>query len=561
MPFWRNTAWAMGLRWRPFGCGLIARAGEQAEKSSSGKDCGRTNGGVGKGDRGAMHFKVGQAKAEAKPIAPAPIAPAPAVVVEAKPARTRTAKAKPVDSKPVDAKPVDAKAVGPKPASAEPAVTKSTPAGPAQAEPARGRSRSTRREADAPAAGSPTRARTKAGKAPASPDAPADRRGRDLGDPASAGTEAADSTVRRARKTAAPRPASPPPTAPSGVRAGATTAKPTPKPKPKPASPSPAAPSAARSVAAARSEKPVATPRPRLHLHIPQADETRPTVARWRLGGTDLPLVEETLPFGELVRRAALAQFGTVADPARGQERPLAPSAVSGRGGNGRPLADPRHRGHIFWLPEDADRDGRIDHLTAYLADGFCRATLQRLDGLDWVCPQGRDWPETWTVPGRFPSPGGPPVVGRVWDGRGKDWRLVSEGVGRPSDFADSSVVALFGSARVWRSRTPFFASGHLKRTGYAGEIQRLLDRRGLLRPDQAEEVEVIEQSDRRFGDRRCTPRAFHSERCRAGETRLDDRGAFLVLRLPVPIRGPLLLGYGAHFGLGQFQATADDGT
>ncbi len=45
----------------------------------------------------------------------------------------------------------------------------------------------------------------------------------------------------------------------------------------------------------------------------------------------------------------------------------------------------------------------------------------------------------------------------------------------------------------------------------------------------------------------------FHRFRSRGREVRHDPIGAFLEIIFPVPVEGPITLGYGSHFGLGLF--------
>lgn len=54
-------------------------------------------------------------------------------------------------------------------------------------------------------------------------------------------------------------------------------------------------------------------------------------------------------------------------------------------------------------------------------------------------------------------------------------------------------------------------------------------------------------------------PMHFHRFRSRGREAKPDAGGAFLTIRFPRPIAGPLALGYGSHFGLGLFAPDGDD--
>ena len=102
---------------------------------------------------------------------------------------------------------------------------------------------------------------------------------------------------------------------------------------------------------------------------------------------------------------------------------------------------------------------------------------------------------------------------------------------------------------------TPFLAAGHLKASGYPGEVRRLLKRRGL----DVADVEVTVLPSIVVGG---TPRRaihFHRFRSRGREAQPDAAGALLSILLPEPIEGPLVIGYGSHFGLGLFGAASEE--
>ena len=258
--------------------------------------------------------------------------------------------------------------------------------------------------------------------------------------------------------------------------------------------------------------------------------EDRPTIARFLVAGRPLPRIEDAVRIGELMRRAALAQFGWRKDEATGRSIPCAPWQISGRGADGRPLADPAHP-HAFWLPEDADSDGWIDHISVYIESGIgddVRARLDRITRL-WLAPKQRP-------SGEEPEPA-----------TAKEWRLALEGFGRPVDFAGSARI--FGTANRWRSATPFLAAGHLKASRYPGEVRRLLKRRGV----DTDGVEVEELKSIAVGGTERRALHFHRFRSRGGERQPDTAGALLRITFPRPITGPLAIGFGSHFGLGLF--------
>ena len=259
--------------------------------------------------------------------------------------------------------------------------------------------------------------------------------------------------------------------------------------------------------------------------------ETLPTVARFLLAGRPLPRLEDAVKIGEIMRLAALAKFGWTKDET-GRSIPQAPWQISGRDENRLPMADPAHS-HAFWLPEDADGDGWIDRISVYIESGIddeVRARFDRISRL-WIAPKQRSDDDV-----AAPQPM-------------KEWRLALEGFGRPADFADSAQI--FGTATRWRSATPFLAAGHLKASGYPGEIRRLLKRRGM----EADSVEVEEIKSIAVGGTERRTLHFHRFRSRGGEKQPDTVGAFLRLIFRHPVTGPITLGFGSHFGLGLFEA------
>ncbi len=273
------------------------------------------------------------------------------------------------------------------------------------------------------------------------------------------------------------------------------------------------------------------------------AGKALPTVARWVLAGRPRPRVEDTIRIGELMRLAAMSTFGRDRETGRFN----APPQISGHGkDNGALRDDPRHA-HAFWLPEDADNDGWIDHVTVWLPGGFdadARVTLSGLRKL-WINPNRRD-PEDAETNARAI----------------REWHLALEGFGQPEDFMDSNeepASRLFGSSRTWTSLTPFLAAGHLKKGGYEAEVRRLLVRRGLVTAEQAGAVNVKDlQKDNdvkglRYGGKDLRPIHFHRFRSRRGEHQPDSQGTILTVTFPTDHTGPLALGFGSHFGLGLF--------
>ena len=299
-------------------------------------------------------------------------------------------------------------------------------------------------------------------------------------------------------------------------------------------------PPAAREVLYARGEEaaPMVAPRIRRRRVVRNAGAKMPTLARYLLAGRPRPRVEDTVRLGELMRLAALSQFGWRHDGSSGRRIPMAPWQISGRDTEGKPLRDPGHR-HAFWLPEDADSDGLVDHVSVFIPDGIDLDTQAKLDRITRL----------WTERTLRADDEDVDVAATA------EWRLALEGFGNPSDFADSAPI--FQRSTRWRSATPFLAAGHLKADRHAGEFRRLVRRIGMDRKlgFDAENVDIRELANVDIGGSKRHALHFHRFRSRGRERQLDTAGALLEITFPAPLNGPLAMGYGSHFGLGLFVA------
>jgi len=260
---------------------------------------------------------------------------------------------------------------------------------------------------------------------------------------------------------------------------------------------------------------------------------SNPTVARFVLAGRPRPRVEDTVRIAEIMRLAAMAKFGW--GIVEGKRRPNAPSVISGYGDDGEPMHSDSHA-HAFWLPEDADGDGEIDHVVVYAAAGLngeCRLGLDRITRL-WIEKGGRtgDEEEEASAGGRA------------------EWRLALEGFGHPGDFASAS--SLLGCSGRWLSATPYLTPWYAKkRFQWKDQIARELRERGISEVCEASnECRSLTINGR---DRR--PIHFHRFRSRRGLRQPDTLGRFVELTFDHPVQGPLALGFGCHFGLGLFAA------
>jgi len=278
-------------------------------------------------------------------------------------------------------------------------------------------------------------------------------------------------------------------------------------------------------------------------------------------GRRPLPLVTETLPFAEAVRKHLGWQYRDVIREQQGagfaSDDPSWFSPILyGKDDEGNPA---KSHGHAFYLPTDEDRDGRIDHVTIYAAGHFSRndvAALDRLRSLSF----GKE--------GEAASGGRPRTT----------HRLLLIGLDRhPTNLTSMSA---FGLAKVWVSATPYIAYRHLKTRGTKRDDRAFVSPEAM--PDFLEHVfkqdweqrtdlahlskpkpEFISKPHESLDDGglgwRCRGLQFR----RARDRRRDDgySRAFGALRLTFPqeVPGPISLGHASHFGMGAFRRMATE--
>lgn len=221
-----------------------------------------------------------------------------------------------------------------------------------------------------------------------------------------------------------------------------------------------------------------------------------------------LPLLTDAVKIGERLRYAAMRK----ADDQSSADGDI-PSVLSGHN----MPKDNRHQ-HAFYLPEDADGDGRIDRLVVHAEEGLDSTALSALAG-----------------------------VRRLWVDEGSEWRVLFEEFGAAKVFAAHPYL---GQSRRWSSVTPYLHPWYRK-NGFmhVEQLQRECRARGLPEPE-AERIEAVTVHGREL-----RPVHFHRFRSRKGLSQPDTRGSFWRLTFPAPVRGPIALGFGCHQGLGIFRA------
>lgn len=282
---------------------------------------------------------------------------------------------------------------------------------------------------------------------------------------------------------------------------------------------------------------PLPPARRKVRARVRDAQPGCPEAARFVLAGRPAPQIEEALRVGDLARLALMSKFAKGA----------APVEILGRDDNGPLRYDPAHA-HAFFLPEDADGDGRIDHLVVYCHGGFSSGARNALDGLT------RLWFEYGSVDeesGERPR---------------KEWRLALEDIDKLESVAGTS--RLLSASRHWRAVTPLFKTRFDKKrpttfdtlvASYRLEIVREWQRRYPAVPPPVIEPICSKADSHRFAlgisGRERSPLAFVRTRHGRGGRRADMSGGFFTLTFDREVQGPIALGWGAHFGLGLFVA------
>lgn len=239
-----------------------------------------------------------------------------------------------------------------------------------------------------------------------------------------------------------------------------------------------------------------------------------PTIADLALCGPTLPHLTEAVLVAEACRRAALALHRT---PTR---------ILAGKDADGRPLRD-QHQ-HAHFVPDCRGQDpSRITHLLVYAPGGLAPSAVAALARIQYLPRVASD--------NRTGEPGPVEVALRA--------------LGQPSDLGAS---VLCRRSRVFTSRTPFILPRHRKAGDEPEEqLHRELRQRGFPSPVLIERVPGPALLSAGTGG---TVLWSGFRRQRRNDRVTTGTFGFRV-EFSEPVLGPLLLGYGCHYGLGQFVA------
>ena len=238
------------------------------------------------------------------------------------------------------------------------------------------------------------------------------------------------------------------------------------------------------------------------------APATLPKVAYFTILGTR-PSIEKTVSVAYLTRRAVMSKIKQM----YGDN--TIPSYISGHTVTGNPLRD-NHR-QAFWLPIDNDRDGLIDHIAVFVKDGFdslVRNAFHHISNLD----------------------------------NGGDLRLNVYFKGFYSQKDISKKLSLFGKHRVWSTITPYFMPWHVKKTlQREDQIRKEIEQRW----NNSSNIPKIDEHCIRVKGKEIPTVQF--QHMYGNKKPVNRIGNAVKLSFNDIVDGPLVLGYGAHFGLGLF--------
>jgi CRISPR-associated protein Csb2 len=239
-------------------------------------------------------------------------------------------------------------------------------------------------------------------------------------------------------------------------------------------------------------------------------------LALFALSSSVPPDIGRTVSVADRVRRAVMSLTTRLDDDGFRLEerRPDPDPLVAGRDGD-TVLQGNRH---AYWLPYSGDpRRDIVDRLLVAVPAGLSARAEAALRGLR-----------------------------RVWGDDQYDIHTVLLGF---DDDAEVGAAGLVAEGRVWVTDTPFVPTRHAKpRAGrdlVPDQVRAGLAQLGFPDPVRVEPLEV--------GVHGVPWHLIQTER-KGGGARAARRGVGVRLEFASPVRGPIAIGWGAHFGMGRFR-------
>lgn len=236
-----------------------------------------------------------------------------------------------------------------------------------------------------------------------------------------------------------------------------------------------------------------------------------------------LPRIARALPQAERLHKQLVDAFKRANHDAHSK-------ALTGCDEAGAPLRGAHEHAHI--LPLDLDGDGHLEHFLIWAPMKLHARAQAAIRAVRRTFSKGGIGPLQLALAGS----------GALADLRGL-----------PGVYGDGlcAVLGAPNGATEWVSFAPFVPPRYLKKRGrntLEGQVAAELSSRGHPAPT---EVRVIDPHN---DDRARRQRHFIRSRRLASAPPIDC-GMTLLLRFGSPVKGPLCLGYGSHFGLGLFIA------
>lgn len=260
-------------------------------------------------------------------------------------------------------------------------------------------------------------------------------------------------------------------------------------------------------------------------IALPTTPESeRVGVIRFQLDAKPLPRIQDAISIGELARAACMKRY---------TERTGEPASPGLSGHEGE--APLRGHRHAWYLPTDEDLDGRLDHLTIVAPDGF---TLAEVDAIASMAV--------------------------LYRGRETEIRLLLLGLLPRTTRGDN----LMGRSTTWQSATPYVLTRHPKRyrdgrpklrenglqiDGPEDQIRREWSFRQDALPELPALIDIERVPSCELKARTIRWNEFRRWRS-GGQQAPFAQGFGFRLTFEQPIDGPLALGHGCHYGLGQFR-------
>lgn len=250
-------------------------------------------------------------------------------------------------------------------------------------------------------------------------------------------------------------------------------------------------------------------------------------IVRYVIHGVPRPSVTEAVLVGERARAAAMSIYG------RQNQRAISPT-LTGRSPAGESLTGHQH---AFYLPADEDGDGRLDHLTVWAPQGFTASEQTALASLRTI-DLGPGRPELRAL-----------LVGMLDSGE----RLPT--CAPATVWTTTTPFVLTRYPKTHRDGRPKLGADGLQVDGPEAQLRREWEQRRRDNPSLPELLTVEPVPYLRVGGRIIRWLDFRRWRTR-GAGSGTGWGVGFRLTFAGPVRGPLALGYGCHYGLGQFAPT-----